>query len=98
MRALKLTTEAQDLSRLESSPVAAVKAAGAAGRALVFSREGREEVVLMSMTTFDTLHTAWKRQDLLAGIEEAERQVTAGDVLEHDEAMAFFDSLVNGEP
>lgn len=97
MRALKLTTEAQDLSRLEGSPHAAVHAAAAEGRAVVFSREGREEVVLMSAATFDTLYTAWKRQDLLAGIEESERQLARGEFLEHEDAMALLDHLASGE-
>lgn len=70
---------------MKAKPNEVVTQVEKSGRPVVLTRYGKGVAVLLSVDAFEELEAAAARLKLLGALREAEKAVSAGDVVSHEE-------------
>jgi antitoxin YefM len=79
MARLKLKEDLRPLSDLETQTAEVVQQAHATGRPVIFTQEGRGVAVLLSVEAFEDLQSSSEQVELQRAVEDAERDIAAGN-------------------
>src|SRR5438105_12631922 len=88
MAHLKLSEDLRPLSDLKTQTAEVIQQAQQTGRPVVLTRHGRGVAVLLSLDAFEDLQISTERQELQHAVDEAERDLDAGNWVEHSEVVA----------
>lgn len=97
MARVKFSEDLRPLSDLETRTSEVVKQAHTTGRPVVLTRKGRGVAVLLSLEAFEDLQSSAERLELPRAVEEAERDIAAGNWVEHPEMLAKLKRWSTGE-
>ena len=85
MRKPRLTTDVQPVSEFRANAAKFVQQVRETRRPLILTQHGRSAAVLLDVEEYEEMLDTI---ELLRDVREAERQIAAGQVVGHDEAMA----------
>lgn len=85
MPAVRISEDLRPLTDLKSHPNEIVKQTVESGRPVVLTRYGKGVAVLLSVRAYEELEDASARLRLISALQEADRAIARGEVVEHDE-------------
>lgn len=89
------TAAAFPLDDLDGPTADLVRQVQAQGDPVVLTRDGVPLAIVLSPDAFETLEAEADRARLQRGVEEAERQVAAGDTVAHGEVLAELELWIS---
>jgi antitoxin YefM len=96
-RALKLSEDLRPVSELKTQSSDVLRHAERTGRPVVLTRHGKGVAVLMSLEAFEELEASARRADLLLAVQEAERALAGGSVVDHREVEQQLEAWERGD-
>jgi prevent-host-death family protein len=85
MSSMKISEDFRPLSEMKTHPAKVLRQTARTKRPVVLTRYGRGVAVLMSVEKYEELQVASARLRLIAALQDAERAILDGEVVEHDE-------------
>jgi len=83
--AVRISEDLRPLTDLKKHPNEIVKLTEESGRPVILTRYGKGVAVLLSVSAYEDLEDAAARLRLLFALQEADRAVARGEVVEHEE-------------
>lgn len=95
MRSLRVRDDVLPLTELKAKTAEVIRQVQESGRPVLLTRHGRSVAVLLSVGAFEEYQETMENAALQRAVDAAERQIGRGQHVEHDEAQALMDRLLD---
>ena len=96
-RAMKLSEDLRPVSELKTRPGEVLEHVQKTGRPVVLTRHGKGVAVVMSLSAYEELEAAGRREELRAAVADAEAAYTRGEYVEGNVVDAQLAKWESGE-
>lgn len=96
-RAMKLSEDLRPVSALKTRPGDVLEHLQKTGRPVLLTRHGNGKAVMMSLSAYEELEAAGRREDLRAAVADAEAAYGRGEYVAHDVVDAQLAKWESGE-